>query len=192
MKARHFILSLSFIFSLFLLTPMTGFAQPRGRVVAIDNSLLVAMVHPSIDDCTAIQEKDNWCWAACLQMVTRYYSIPQSQSQIVSRVFGSAENWTASANEIYRGINGWSGLSVKRFSTKSAQSIADELIKGHPLIVGLEEHAYLLTHLFFTRGADGSSKPYKVVLINPRNGREETKDWERFINSVNTLVSVYR
>lgn len=34
-----------------LLTPMTGSANPRGQIVAIDNSVFVAMVDPSIEDC---------------------------------------------------------------------------------------------------------------------------------------------
>ena len=52
-----------------LLTPMTGSAWPRGQIVAIDNSVYVALVDSSIEKCICIQEKDNWCWAACIQMI---------------------------------------------------------------------------------------------------------------------------
>lgn len=52
-----------------LLTPMTGSAGPQGQIDAIDNSVFVAMVDTSIEDCICIQEKENWCWAACIQMI---------------------------------------------------------------------------------------------------------------------------
>ena len=53
-----------------LLTPMTGSAGPWGQIVAIDNTVFVAMVDTSIEDCICIQEKENWCWAACIHWLS--------------------------------------------------------------------------------------------------------------------------
>jgi len=48
-------------------------AQPRGLIVCIDNSVFVAFCNQKIDDCRTTQYKENWCWAACVQMAMRYH-----------------------------------------------------------------------------------------------------------------------
>ena len=75
-----------------LLTPMTGSARPRGQIVAIDNSVFVALVDASIESCIRVQEKDNWCWAACVQAVLQYNGMWKPQSDIVRQVYGSPYN----------------------------------------------------------------------------------------------------
>ena len=138
-----------------LLTPMTGSARPRGQIVAIDNSVFVALVDATIERCIHVQEKDNWCWAACVQMVLQYNDIWQSQSDIVRQVYGSPYNWTASGNEIAEAFNEWNGFRVRSFTTKTPQSFIDEIAAGHPLIIGYEEHAYLLTHIYYKKTSNG-------------------------------------
>ncbi len=174
-----------------LLTPMTGSARPRGQIVAIDNSVFVALVDATIERCIHVQEKDNWCWAACVQMVLQYNDIWQSQSDIVRQVYGSPYNWTASGNEIAEAFNEWNGFRVRSFTTKTPQSFIDEIAAGHPLIIGYEEHAYLLTHIYYKKTSNGRLSPFKVIVINPKLGKEEVFDWSRLFDNVNTIVSFY-
>ena len=90
---------------LLLWCPLMGLSQPRGQIVAIDNSVFVVMVNPAIEDCISIQEKDNWCWAACIETIVQYYGIYTTQSSIVSKVHGATVNRTASANEIVQSLD---------------------------------------------------------------------------------------
>lgn len=173
-----------------LLTPMTGSARPRGQIVAIDNSVFVAMVDTSIEDCICIQEKGNWCWAACVQMILRYNGQYVSQSDIVARVFGDSFNRTASGNQIESVFDGWRGYSVHSFQSKKSRYFIDEISSGHPLIIGIGEHAYLLTHIYYKKTSNGLLHPFKAILINPSLGKEEVKDWDQFYQTLNNVSSI--
>lgn len=186
---KHTLLILLFLIS--LQTPMTGSAQPRGRIVSIDNSVFVAMLDSSIEDCVSLQRKENWCWAACVQMAMRYCDVYVGQEEIAKKVLGGEYNLTASGNEIAAGLNGWYGLSVHSYHNKTSQSFIDEISKGHPLIVGIGEHAYLLTHIYYKKASNGGLTPFKAILINPKSGKEEVKDWNDFYSNLNTIVSIH-
>lgn len=175
-----------------LLTPMTGSAGPRGQIVAIDNTVFVAMVDTSIEDCICIQEKENWCWTASVQMICRYNGQYVSQSDISARVFGDILNRTASGNQIESAFDGWRGYSVHSYQSKMSRYFIDEISSGHPLIIGIGEHAYLLTHIYYKKNSNGLLHPFKVILINPSLGKEDVMDWDKFYRELNTIVSFYR
>lgn len=175
-----------------LFTPKTGSAQPQGRIVAIDNSVFVAMVDSSIEDCIRQQYKDNLCWAACIQMILLYNGEYVSQSAIAEKVFGDSYNRTASGNQIEATFDGWHGYSVKSYKSKTPQSFINEISSGHPLIIGIGEHAYLLTHIYYKKASNGLLHPFKAILINPKSGKEEVKDWNEMYYRVNTIVSIYK
>lgn len=153
------LLILLFLLTSFL-TPKTGSAQPQGRIVAIDNSVFVAMVDSSIEDCIRQQYKDNWCWAACIQMILLYNGEYVSQSAIAEKVFGDSYNRTASGNQIEATFDGWHGYSVKSYKSKTPQSFINEISSGHPLIIGIGEHAYLLTHIYYKKASNGLLHPF--------------------------------
>lgn len=173
---------------LLLFIPFIGTSQPRGQIVSIDNSVFVVMVNPIIEGCISVQEKDNWCWAACIEMIARYSGINTTQSSIVTKVYGAAVNKTASANEIVQALNGWNGFKFRQFTNKTTQNFIEEITYGYPLIVGLSEHAYLLTHIYCNKKANGALHPFKVILINPKTGKEEVYDWEDFFFQVNSII----
>ena len=191
MKINHFSFALSFVVLFSFIYTSRGLSQPRGRIVSIDNSVFVAMVDQSIEDCICIQEKSNWCWAACVQMILRYNGYWERQEDIVSEVYADSYNWTASGNEIAETFNGWYGFTVRSYKSKSPQSFINEIAAGHPLIIGYGEHAYLLTHIYYKKSYDGGLKPFKIVMINPYNGREVVSDWNDVYSSLNTIVSFY-
>lgn len=177
---------------LILLTSLTTMAGPRGQVVCIDNSVFVAFCDESIEDCISRQQKDNWCWAACVQMIVRYNGEWYSQSEIVGKVYGDSYNWTATGNDIAEAINGWNGLTAKSYKQKSIQIFIDLLLSHGPIFIGTEEHAYLLTHIYYTENYSGEITPFNVVLINPKTAKEEVRNWSDFFPAINTIVSIWK
>lgn len=190
------------LYALILFLSMTTTAQRRGSVVRIDGSISVARVNDYMESCFHRQYKDNWCWAACVQMVLDYYGLPVSQSRIVERAYGDDYDFTANKHDIISALNGWyvGGYTVRASyeSYKSAKTLIDAIASGRPLIIGLNEkytstgHAYVLTHIFFTKDYYGNMTPTRVVVVNPYNSGdlEESLDWTEFYKRINTIITV--
>jgi len=191
------------ILSVLLMTIVTmAFAQRRGSVVRIDGNVSAACVNDYMEYCHHRQYKDNWCWAACVQMVLDYYGLEVSQSRIVERAYGDDYDFTANKNDIIGALNGWyvGGYTVRASYEryKNAKTLIDAIASGRPLIIGLNEkytstgHAYVLTHIFFTRDYNGNMTPTRVVVINPANSGdlEESLDWSEFYKRINTIITV--
>lgn len=187
---------------LLLVFTTTSFAQRRGCVVRIDGSISVACVNDYMEYCHHRQYKDNWCWAACVQMVLDYYGLDVSQSRIVERTYGDGYDFTANKNDIIGALNGWyvGGYTVRASYEryKNAKVLIDAISSGRPLIIGLNEnysstgHAYVLSHIFFTRDYNGNMTPTRVVVINPANSGdlEESLEWSEFYKKINTIITV--
>lgn len=138
-----------------------------GEIFRIKNSDIywAAVKTQYFKSSVACQVEGNWCWAACVQMVMEYQKELVSQSDIVSITNGGFTDRTASGNQITNALNGWKGSSVKSLHARNPDTITEELSKGQPLIIGMEEHAYVLTHLFLTKSGN-SYKAFKAILIN--------------------------
>lgn len=121
-------------------------------------------------------------------MIMRVNGVDLKQSEIVENLYGEAYNRTASGNDIAEAFNGWRGWKAKSYKQKSAKILIDELLAHGPIIVGTEEHAFLLTHIYYKSGLS----PFKVVLINPKTAKEEVRDWADFFPAINTIVSLWR
>lgn len=164
-------------------------ARPRGQIVCIDNSVFVAFCE--VEGCEP-QQRDNWCWAACIRMIMKGYGERQSQSDIVGLVYGYSYDWTATGSDIARAFDGWNGWRAKTFKQKSAQILIDELASHGPIMIGTEEHAYLLTHIYYTENRAGEATPFKAILINPTTAREEIRDWTDLFPAINTIVALFK
>lgn len=185
---------------MFLTSP--AFPQRNGSVVRIDGSISVARVSDYMEYCFHRQYKDNWCWAACVQMVLDYYGLEVSQSSIVEQAYGDDCDFTANKNDIINALNGWrvNGHTVRASYEryKNAKTLIDAITSGKPLIIGLNEkytstgHAYVLTHIFFTKDNNSNMTPTRVVVINPANSGdlEESLDWSEFYKRINTIITV--
>lgn len=190
------------LFSFILFSATLSFAQRCGSIISIDGSISVARVNAYIESCFHRQYKDNWCWAACVQMVLDYYSLSVSQSRIAERVYGGNYDFTANKNDIISALNGWyiNGYTVwaSYEKYKNAKTLIDAIANGKPLIIGLDEkytstgHAYVLTHIFFTKDYNGNLTPIRVVVINPANSYdlEESLDWSEFYKRINTIITL--
>lgn len=128
------------------------------------------------------QSKENWCWAACIQMVLNYHGLRVDQSAIVQRVYGSLVDRPASHDQIVRALSGWvpgyhgRGATVSAYTDVTWDHILDDLHSRWPLIVGLTNpdkdvgHAYVLTGAYFYYDSFGARRIYRVVLRDPYPG----------------------
>jgi len=177
-------------------------AQRHGSVVRIDKSISAARVNDYMEYCHHRQYKDNWCWAACVQMVLDYYGIDVTQTKIVERAYGNDFDFTANKNDIIGALNGWhigeQTIKASYEKYKNAKTLIDAIASGRPLIIGLNEkytstgHAYVLTHIFFTKDYNGNMTPTRVVVLNPANSGdlEESLDWSEFYKRINTIIKI--
>ncbi len=155
------------------------------------------------------QRADNWCWAACTQMVLNYHGLYVTQEQIVNKCFGGLYNAPGGTLEMFTALNGWayntrggaSNIYTNNYPT-NANEIQSLLANDWPLIVGLNYgtdvgHAYVLTAIYYSLSYDAYGNliviPDKVVLRDPwpyNNSRQEMS-WAEFSTHVNMIYKVW-
>jgi hypothetical protein len=126
------------------------------------------------------QRMQNWCWAACIQMVLNYHGLYIKQEDIVAKVFGGAVDAPAGPQMIMAALQGWAPDTRGRMSQIEADSrnldpasVIQDLEYRWPLIVGLSGaaaqtgHAYVLTAAYYRLSQDGQPIIYRVVLRDP-------------------------
>lgn len=118
-----------------------------------------------------LQQKSQWCWAACISMLFTYYGHPVSQRRIVEEVYGNPVNMPAKAGIVMarqlsrqwvddRGKPFTSTLTAvydyayKVFAIDNRRLIR-ELDGDHPLVIGAGHHAVVLTALNYYRTPRG-------------------------------------
>lgn len=156
----------------------------------LENGLYVAgvpsqeFVHFAAPESGGRQRMENWCWAACIQMVLNYHGLYVDQSDIVSRVFGATVDQPASGDQILAALTGWAPDSRGRRSAIYADdynldpvTVINDLDHKWPLIVGLSGargaatgHAYVMTAAFYSKDAAGNPTIQGVVLRDPFPG----------------------
>ena len=106
------------------------------------------------------QHMDQWCWAASIEMVFRYYGYVVPQERIVRETWGDIVNQPADAPTILKNLNRvWIDEQGKRFratgdvSSSNIITAAQDLSGDMPLIVGTQMggggHAMVLTSLVY-------------------------------------------
>jgi len=148
-----------------------------------------------IQDIAASQNCENWCWAACIQMVLNYHGLYVTQEQVVQRVYGDLPCLPGNASQIMGALSGWAPDMRGRYSEIYSQygvyngvDVVDQLSRRWPIIVGLTMpegggHAYLLTAIYYSTDQWNNPIIDKVILRNPwpeAESREEM-DWNTFI-----------
>ena len=150
----------------------------------------------------ARQRSQNWCWAACTQMVLNYQGVDVPQEKIVERVFGSQIDRPGTAQNIVQGASGWyvGGYTIEAKADYSfiPQKLIDDLVNKYPLVVGLSMpgqnvgHAYVLTGLSFQRQGD-TVYPHSVILRDPwpDNPSRVVLSWDDFSSRAHTIVHIF-
>lgn len=124
----------------------------------------------------ASQQADEWCWAASIQMILNYYSIPIAQSQIVQRVYGAVVNQPGSDAAINASLNGWAinvqgaphiVRSVVAQGLPAPVVLLDQLNRGRPILLTFitgpnSGHAVVITAASYRPTQAG---PYITSLV---------------------------
>ena len=127
---------------------------------------------------TGGQHMSQWCWAACIEMIFRYYGFNISQSEIVQQTWGHIVNLPGHPYQIIASLNRpWQDAYGRNFfvsgDTFSASPItaAQDLSQNMPLIIGTMGHAMVLTSLTYIRDIHGNGDVLEAVVRDPWPGR---------------------
>jgi len=138
----------------------------------------------------AAQRCENWCWAACIQMVLNYHGLFVTQEQIVQKIYGGLPCLTGDATQILNALSGWAPDTRGRFSqiysqygVYSGSDIVDQLSRKWPINVGLDNpngggHAYELTAIYYS--IDPLNNPTEMLEFMVT----DMKTTERLINEM--------
>ena len=120
------------------------------------------------------QQKTQWCWAACIEMVFGYYGLRLSQSTIVKQTWGKIVNLPAQPNTILANLNRtWKDSNNRRYlvsgNSYSANHVtaAQDLASNMPLIIGTQNHAMVLTAVHYNRDQFGNGQIVKAIVRDP-------------------------
>lgn len=123
------------------------------------------------------QHRTQWCWAACIEMVFRYYGYHIPQEIIVHDTWGSIVDLPANPRQILRSLNTiWTDTRGYMFQVR-ADSIpgypaaaASDLADNYPLIIGTTGHAMVLTALQYFTNSRGDGKVTGAAVSDPWPG----------------------
>ena len=124
------------------------------------------------------QESTQWCWAACIEMVFRYYGLRVSQQALVQQTWGGIFNLPAEPQQILSNLNRhWMDSTGRGFyvtgDSYSANHItaAQDLSDNMPLIIGTMGHAMVLTSLVYMRDQYGRGYVTEAIVRDPWEDR---------------------
>ena len=124
------------------------------------------------------QYLSQWCWAACIEMVFRYYGFRVSQTRIVQETWGSIVNLPGNPRQILANLNGpWIDDRGREFGvigdvySANPMTASQDLAEDMPLIIGTTGHAMVLTSLRYLRNQFGNGQITAAVVRDPWPGR---------------------
>ena len=111
------------------------------------------------------QHMTQWCWAACIEMIFRYYGYSVSQERIVASTWGDIVNLPADPRTILQNLNRhWSDDRNRDFTVQgdvysaNVVTAAQDLSNDMPLIIGTMGHAMVLTSMvYYCAGWNGAA-----------------------------------
>jgi papain like cysteine protease AvrRpt2 len=118
------------------------------------------------------QYQSQWCWAASISNVFKYYGHAVSQRRVVAETYGVVANVPGTEQAMRGALNRtWTDDSGVQFTVHSddvypAQA-AQELSLRHPLIVTTLGHAMVLTALSYERAPKGSGNVTAAIVRDP-------------------------
>jgi Papain-like cysteine protease AvrRpt2 len=142
----------------------------------------------------AQQQNSEWCWAACIQMLCRWYGIRISQESIVRNVYGELVNAPADDITLTRALNSsWRSddnqlfkMTSKIFSPALERAdvnnkmIIEDLANEHPLIMAARSHAMLVARVDYKPGR--FPVVYWIHVIDPWPGAAPPPKYARLLD----------
>jgi hypothetical protein len=124
------------------------------------------------------QHMTQWCWAACIEMVFRYYGMRVPQKTIVRQTWGGIVDLPAQPQQILANLNRpWIDSRGRRFRvagdvfSANVVTAAQDLAGDMPLIIGTMGHAMVLTSLQYVRDRMGRGQVMAAIVRDPWPGR---------------------
>lgn len=162
-----------------LLTPAAARAGQTCGLIAPYVSRCTAGIPSELIQVSALQQQSEWCWAACIEMVFRYYGYIVPQARIVRETWGSIINMPGQPQQILADLNRiWVDANGRKFQsmadslTANAATAVVDLREEHPLIIGALGHAVVLTALTCDVNTyTGSWQVVAAVVRDPWPGR---------------------
>ncbi len=124
----------------------------------------------------AYQTQTEWCWAASMSMIFRYYNHPIAQERIVKETWGQLVNMPGSVDQILSDLNRkWTDDNAQDFTSVgdpySANPVtaAQDLAGDDPLLICSLGHAMVLTALTYIQDplAPGGASVTQAVVRDP-------------------------
>jgi hypothetical protein len=134
---------------------MKNYLQPLYYIIGVDDW--------RIELSAAMQNNSQWCWAACIQILFKYYRMEVSQEEIVNRTMGKTDadllpNIPGNIKNITENLNNWSFdksgylFRVQALSYIGAPKpsfLIKELSTKHPIMIGYKtkknsDHAVII------------------------------------------------
>jgi hypothetical protein len=139
------------------------------------------------------QRRENWCWAASVQMALNVAGIRVTQEQVVERIYGGDIDRGGTPQQIMEAMTGWaptiSGTAalLNPLPLTNDSEMIDDLSLGWPLIVGLTNpdgsgHAEVITAVTYGIGPNGAPVFRSVILRDPwpYNASRVEMSWPEF------------
>jgi hypothetical protein len=143
------------------------------------------------------QHLDQWCWAACLEMIFRYYGFVVPQERIVRETWGDIVNLPANPQQILYNLNRpWTDDRGRSFSvmgdvfSANIVTAAHDLADNRPLIIGTMGHAMVLTSLVYYRNEYCQVGVAMAIVRDPWPGRGRRELTPQEWYNVNFLARV--
>ena len=156
----------------------------------------------------AKQMKTQWCWAASIRMVLKYYGIEYTQDKIVERTYGKSSwgtlpNWPASFDLITRNLNNWNvDNNGTVYIVKSAfglgkipvKKLIYELSNKRPIILALSTgestgHAVVVTGASYTRLLT-RYRIDSIIIRDPWPSLENKEKYGRFEDTGKNIADI--
>lgn len=124
------------------------------------------------------QHLSEWCWAASIEMVFRYYGHRVPQEVIVQQTWGGIVNMPAGPGQILADLNRpWVDADGEQFAvtgdilSANAVTAVQDLASDMPLIIGTGGHCMVLTALQYAVYVGGPVQIISAVVRDPWPGR---------------------
>lgn len=124
----------------------------------------------------AYQTQSEWCWAASMSMIFRYYNHPVAQERIVKETWGQLVNMPGRVDQILSDLNRtWTDDNDEDFTSVgdaySANPVtaAQDLAGDDPLLICSLGHAMVLTALTYIQDpfAPGGASVTQAIVRDP-------------------------
>lgn len=137
-------------------------------IIAICIALIVnipVLAYPSTDmlnisSYTQLQQKSNWCWAACSVTALKYYGKNLTQTAFVNYVYdtNTAPNNAANMEKIKKGLKHWKKTGTISDSYVGYSTIISNIYNGNPIFAGVAYNNNSgAGHMLLIVGYDGTN-----------------------------------